>query len=332
MMILLCRGFFAYTIIFLQINFLRHMTMSYRSGLNTGSMRWLLVVFLLAFAPSVKAEYFTYMTNNAAVTILGYTGSGSAVNIPETVNGFPVTSIGDSAFTACTNVVSITISSNVCSIGAAAFDGCTSLVNVKIPDTVTNIGDHAFSYCTSINKISIPRSVVSIGLLPFEGCCTLTAISVDALNLVYSSADGVLFNRGQSKLIQFPQGKMGGYKIPKSVIGIADHAFLRCNGLSSIMIGNNVASIGDESFFACSSLSNVIISSGVDRIGRMAFAFCTNLSSITVDVFNPEYNSVDGILYNKTRTSLIQYPGGKAGHFKVPDSVTNIENGALPFP
>ena len=41
---------------------------------------------------------FTFTTNNGAIMITGYTGSGGAVFIPSTTNGYPVTSIGDAAF------------------------------------------------------------------------------------------------------------------------------------------------------------------------------------------------------------------------------------------
>ena len=46
----------------------------------------------------VEAQ-FNYTTTNGTITITGYTGSGGAVTIPDTINGLPVTSIGDWAFT-----------------------------------------------------------------------------------------------------------------------------------------------------------------------------------------------------------------------------------------
>jgi hypothetical protein len=43
-----------------------------------------------------------------------------------------------------------------------------------------------------------------------------------------------------------------------------------------------------------------------------------------VDALNPAYCSVTGVLFNKSRTTLIQYPAGKGGSYTVPDSVTSI--------
>ena len=51
---------------------------------------------------------------------------------------------------------------------------------------------------------------------------------------------------------------------------------------------------------------------------------CTSLTGITVDAFNSFYSSVDGVLFNKSQTTLIQCPGGKAGSYTIPNSVTDI--------
>ena len=48
-----------------------------------------------------------------------------------------------------------------------------------------------------------------------------------------------------------------------------------------------------------------------------------------VDASNPHCSSVDGVLCNKDKTALIEYPGGKAGSYSVPASVTDIERWAF---
>jgi hypothetical protein len=59
---------------------------------------------------------------------------------------------------------------------------------------------------------------------------------VDSLNLAYSSAEGVLFNKAQSVLIEYPAGKAGPYTIPNRVTSIGGGAFESCTGLTSITI------------------------------------------------------------------------------------------------
>ena len=95
---------------------------------------------------------------------------------------------------------------------------------------------------------------------------------MDALNSVYSSVDGVLFNKNQTTLIQCPGGKAGSYTIPNSVTSIGDCAFVDCTSLTSVTIPNSVTSIGDEAFSGCTSLTNVTIPNSVTSIGDEAFA------------------------------------------------------------
>jgi hypothetical protein len=135
---------------------------------------------------------------------------------------------------------------------------------------------------------------------------------VDALNPVYSSVAGVLFNKSQTTLIQYPWGKAGTYMIPSSVtsIGSIGDAFF-------------VFGIG-YAFFGCSNLTSVSIPSSVTNIGEAAFRDCYSLTAITVDTRNSVYSDVDGVLFNQSLTTLIEYPGGLVGSYTIPDFVTSI--------
>jgi hypothetical protein len=49
-----------------------------------------------------------------------------------------------------------------------------------------------------------------------------------------------------------------------------------------------------------------------------------------VDTLNINFCSVDGVLYNKTKTDLIAYPAAKTvSSYSIPASVTNIGDGAF---
>ena len=61
----------------------------------------------------------------------------------------------------------------------------------------------------------------------------------------------------------------------------------------------------------------------------MAFDGCSGLTEINVDDGNAEYSSLRGVLFDKKRTVLIKYPGGKSGSYTIPGSVTNIGEGAF---
>ena len=111
----------------------------------------------------------------------------------------------------------------------------------------------------SLTSVTIPSSVTSIGEGAFDDCTSLTAITVDTHNSFYSSVDGVLFNKSQTTLIQYPGAVAGNYTIPNSVTSIGDGAFDYCTSLTSVTIPNSVTSIGDDAFYSCTNLTSITI-------------------------------------------------------------------------
>ncbi|MCM1365502.1 MAG: leucine-rich repeat domain-containing protein [Faecalibacterium sp.] len=73
------------------------------------------------------------------------------------------------------------------------------------------------------------------------------------------------------------------------------------------------------------SVSKVVIEKGITSIWSSAFTRCVNLTSIVVDDNNEDYSSEDGVLFNKSKTTLIQYPNSDLRTtYTIPKSVTNI--------
>jgi len=238
----------------------------------------------------------------------------TSVTIPNSV-----TSIGDNAFYNCNSLNSINIPDRVESIGNNAFSYCYDLTGVTIPDSVTSIGYGAFLNCISLTSINIPNKVTSIGGQTFWDCTSLTSVTIP--NSVESIGDRAF--QGCKDLTSVT--------IPNSVESIGDMAFYGCYGLTSITIPNNVTSIGYGAFNSCSSLESVSIGSGVTSIGSEAFGACTELTSVTVNSSNPNYSSVDGILYNKAKTEIIIVPKKITGNVTIPNSVISIDHYAFRY-
>jgi len=254
------------------------------------------LLLLLAVAIAVKADQysdFTYSTDGTNVTITGYTGTNSNVVIPDTISDLPVTGIGNGAFT----------------------NYCFQLSSVTIPDSVTSIGNFAFYYCIGMNSVTMGNNVSNIGSGAFEACWSLTNFTIP--DSVTSIGDSVFAYSGLTSVT-----------IGNGVTSIGASAFSACS-LTSVTIGNGVISIGASAFSYCGNLRSVSIPSSVTNIGNEAFLRCDSLTAITVDADNSAFSSLDGVLFDRSQTTLILFPGGKTGSYTVPNGVTSIADYAF---
>jgi hypothetical protein len=317
---------------------------------------------------SIGREMFAYSDNIKTITMpdsvksigryaFRYSTGLTSVTMPN------VTNIGEFAFGYCTGLISVSMP-NVTSIGNMAFFNCIELTEAYMPN-VTLIGNYAFDTCTELTNVYMPNVTSVIGEDTFYDCSGLISIDVGTDNPIYSSADGVLFNKDMTALVKYPQGMTGTYTVPESVISIKDSAFghgritsvtlpnvtnigttaffdcteltdvymprvtsigtsafSQCINLTNIYMPN-VTSIGDRAFSQCTELTDVYMPR-VTSIGDSAFSQCTGLVTIAVGGDNPNYSSVDGVLFNKDGTTLVLYPAGRIGAYTVPDSVTSI--------
>lgn len=238
---------------------------------------------MLMWLGEVKANDFTYVTNNGTITITRYTGSGpaGAVIIPATITGWPVTSIGVDAF-GYNGLTNVTIPDGITNIDVDAFVGCSNLTSVIIPGSVISIGDYAFASCISLTNLMIGNGVTNIGVAAFSQCTQLAAITVDTLNCAFSSVEGVLVSSDKSALIAFPSGKGQTYSTPDSVTSIGDYAFWSCNSLTNVTIGNSVTKIGEQSFAHCTGLVSATFGSNLATIGGLTFNDCSSLTSVSL--------------------------------------------------
>ena len=287
---------------------------------------------------------------DSVLTISGsgemYQGYGAPWNeyksvIKAVVIGDSVTNIGMNAFSQCTALTTVSLPESVVSIGEGAFEGCTSLpvidnlryvgnYLVEAADKTLNtytiregtkwIGSHAFSEC-AMTSINIPNSVTEIQGAAFYRCSSLRSIELPS-GLTRIAHQTFLLCDSLTSVV-----------MPNNVTEIDYWAFEDCRSLESIVIPDSVVYIWYGAFAGCRSLTSITIPSSVlefsynprHKDAPAAFAGCTGLTAINVSPYNPNYCSIDGVVFTKDVQKLIQYPGGKQGAYTIPDGVRVIE-------
>jgi len=220
---------------------------------------------------------------------------------------------------------------------------------VIIEEGITSIGMRVIFSCDNLTSISLPQSLTTIGSYSIGECSSLVTIEVAYNNPNFSSVDGILYNKDKTTLIRFPEGKQsvsvwpssittigvgafGGCRkivsisLPESLIYIESFAFRDCINLVSIILPESLTTIGSAAFSNCSNLVSITLPHSFETFifMRTAFQLCEKLVSIDVVNSNPNFSSVDGILYDKDKTMLLLFPRGKQSISIVPNSVTAI--------
>ena len=208
-------------------------------------------------------------------TITGYSGSVSALAIPQTIDGHTVVAIGDDAFRG-TCLVNVTIPDTVTEIGDWAFSACKQLSTVQLSNNLTKLGLHVFSDCTSLTSIRIPKSLETAYSStwypggPFSGCVALQSVELET---GMTKIPGNLFDScpGFTTIT-----------IPDTVTKIGDSAFSNCEKLESITIPDSVTEIGNDAFNGCTELKDVTLPNTCQNIVTGMFAGCTSLEKIVL--------------------------------------------------
>lgn len=229
-------------------------------------------------------------------------------NIKTVVLPQSLETIGTGSFFSCTKLKFVDFSgaTSLRNIGMNAFSGCTSLESADLSKCVKLrfIGQNAFDSCSSLMGVKIPASVENIGYRAFIGCRSDSFfVEVSPESTHYASVNGSLYNFNKTILLKARNTAV--VNIPMTVVSITDEAFHGCDLLESVSISDKITVIGDSAFNGCSN---------------RAFHFI-------VEDANPNYASIDGILYSKNGKILIQ--GRNVDSYKAPANLTGISQGAF---
>ena len=208
-----------------------------------------------------------------------------------------ITRIGDESFKSMKSIEKLTIADSVKSIGAWAFFKNKRLKTVKFGKNVKKIEYLAFGSCPNLNKINLPKSVKVISHDAFAG----TAFYDNKKNW---TDNGMLYLG--KHLLEANEEEIcgtkpsGDVKIRKGTLTISEMAFIYNREITSVSIPKSVVYIGEE-----------------------AFSNTEKLKKFKVSADNKYFTAVDGNLYSKDKTKLIQYAIGKEDKsFVIPDTVT----------
>lgn len=192
----------------------------------------------------------------------------------------------------------------------------------------------------------------------FDPACLYSSnikkIFVEKDNQTYCSSGGVLYSKDKKTLVRFPLAspektftvphgveRVGKHAfqnarnlehiyLPETVKIIEDSAFDDCKNLIDILFPSALQTIGSWAFHGCDKLKRVVIPQYVSAIGTYAFGSCESLLELFVSPENEFYCSIDGNLYTKDKSVLLQYAIGKReARFILPDETKEIAFRAL---
>lgn len=194
----------------------------------------------------------------------------------------------------------------------------------RIPEHVTKISDGAFAYNLKLKKVVMHKNVNYIGDYAFYECEHLNAVFPKKLDYLGEYA---FMYASLSELKELPRVKK-----------VGAHAFCSTH-LTQIALPEGIQELGAGAFKMCSQVSKLYIPASLKVIGTSAFQldgpfndYYSRLKSknITISKYNKNYSVIDGCLCNKAGTKLIRVLAPEVA-FTVPDSVTEISEGAMSF-
>lgn len=117
--------------------------------------------------------------------------------------------------------------------------------------------------------------------------------------------------------------------ITYDVVALGEEAFYGAS-LTGIIIPSSVTQIKYGCFLFATGVSSITIPASVANVETLAFA-STNLNAINVDEDNPFFRSIDGLLFSKDTSTIVECPIKKSGCISLPQNTKHIAPKAFTY-
>jgi len=97
----------------------------------------------------------------------------------------------------------------------------------------------------------------------------------------------------------------------------------------SVGDGYTVTAIADSAFFKCSGITSLSLGANIQTVGTHVVDHCFAMTEFKVDADNANLSVWQGILMSKAQDKLICCPPGKSGTLTIPETVTALAKAAF---
>ena len=253
-----------------------------------------------------------------------------------------ITKLEEGVFSDCSNLVGeLVIPAGVKTIGKAAFQQCEKLNGkLVLPEGLEYIGDFAFNKCTSFENttIKIPASLkkmgedydlngnnVGIGSHFFynfgANVRKFETFEVENGNENFVAIDGVLYTKDLKRLVCYPRNKKDTtYEIQEGVELLDQMSIASNMTLQTLVIPDSL--IIERKTYPGFTWEN-------DQPLIFSLYNYNAIQNIETKETNPNYKSVDGVLYTKDLKELVYISSGRTKEVIIPNGVETIRERSI---
>lgn len=274
---------------------------------------------------SIEKEAFRGCTNLTAVNFDKVTKMGEAAfaetGLKSIKLGEGLTSIPKKAFLSCRALTDVILSKTVESIGESAFSNCKALTKITLNEGLKTIGQEAL-YMTHISTLHLPSTFEDMGgsymgdVFEVAGKSpadtAMKTITVSDDNPLYSSHDGILYNKNATKVVFCPRGVTSA-KVLDGVTEIGDMAFFMCFDLESVKLPDTLKVVGKGAFQYDEALTECELPKGLETVKDSAFFGAEN------------WTGVDRIPSTVKTIGAYGFAECKGSKLTIPEGITKIE-------